>query len=938
MPDKDITLRQEELRIQKEMLSTNKELLKIQQRKGALNEGDVRIQRSISNVLQDQVKYDKYSVNERRKINQLSKKLVDLSEKVYTFDVKGLGTTTKSEKIQKQILQTQQNIRILGLQRNKIGEKGSKLQKEINDNINLQIALTKKVTAELIRQEEAAKEIENNKIANNFGNLSNLLAKIPLLSSLAPAFKEGSEAAREMGSEITLFGKGMMSASEYTGENLAKFGKNARVEFTHTQDSVDELQQKAARAQAKLDKGVKDPAKAAKLGKIVQKGGITKVGDKENLFGAAAKSALTKGTADLKGVNKEMLLLKAAWKAMGPLIAKLAAVFLFDALMKADKMLTDIRRNLGVSQGEAYKLNLTFNKMANNADSLRVNLASIRVASEALNNAYGTAVMFNEKTLQTSAEILDAKLMDAEATANLNMMANIHGKSLESALISQQDAVNAVNKEHKTRINLKGVLNEANKITGQISAQLGGDPKRIAAAVTQAKALGMEFKDIAASSKQLLDFESSIENELTAELMLGKSLNLEKARLAALTGDYSTFMDEINSQVGDFGDFMNMNVLQQDALAASVGMTSDQLSTQLMKKANLVELEKEARDAGKEQLADSYMQLNNTEKFNLAVQKVKDAFVSLMAVVQPIADVIGLMIDGFRVLAPAIKLATAAMGVYLLVTKGAAIWAGITAAFTSAGKIPYVGWFVAAGLALATAGMVSRAAKKTGDLKSPAEGKTEVSTKEGGLFELSKNDDLAAGPGILDKLKEGGGIINLKPLASAFDMLSSSISVLSTTVSNKFDTSINTMTEKFDALIGKQPEGDLSKTLIDTQDKHSSMLTKLAIGVAAAAMPFGLGAPLAMATGLSVLTDQYKSPGIENVPAQQEETLSPMGDENSIAVLEKKLDEIKSVLQQEKNINVNVNNKLKYDSFSDNNIAYVNGKESVKRTNNSSFI
>ena len=116
MPDKDITLRQEELRIQKEMLSTNKELLKIQQRKGALNEGDVRIQRSISNVLQDQVKYDKYSVNERRKINQLSKKLVDLSDKVYTFEVKGLGTTTISEKIQKQILQSQLNIRIVGLQ------------------------------------------------------------------------------------------------------------------------------------------------------------------------------------------------------------------------------------------------------------------------------------------------------------------------------------------------------------------------------------------------------------------------------------------------------------------------------------------------------------------------------------------------------------------------------------------------------------------------------------------------------------------------------------------------------------------------------------------------------------------------------------------------------------------------------------------------------
>ena len=30
---------------------------------------------------------------------------------------------------------------------------------------------------------------------------------------------------------------------------------------------------------------------------------------------------------------------------------------------------------------------------------------------------------------------------------------------------------------------------------------------------------------------------------------------------------------------------------------------------------------------------------------------------------------------------------------------------------------------------------------------SPADGKTQVSTKEGGLFELSSNDDLVAAPG-----------------------------------------------------------------------------------------------------------------------------------------------------------------------------------------------
>ena len=44
-------------------------------------------------------------------------------------------------------------------------------------------------------------------------------------------------------------------------------------------------------------------------------------------------------------------------------------------------------------------------------------------------------------------------------------------------------------------------------------------------------------------------------------------------------------------------------------------------------------------------------------------------------------------------------------------------------------------------------------------MASPADGRTQVSTKEGGLFELSPNDDIAAGPGILDSIASGGGVL-----------------------------------------------------------------------------------------------------------------------------------------------------------------------------------
>ena len=75
-------------------------------------------------------------------------------------------------------------------------------------------------------------------------------------------------------------------------------------------------------------------------------------------------------------------------------------------------------------------------------------------------------------------------------------------------------------------------------------------------------------------------------------------------------------------------------------------------------------------------------------------------------------------------------------------------------------------------------GSILRMVKKAnavGDLMETAEGKTQVSTKEGGLFEVSKNDDVAAGPGILDKLKSKAKLalkaINRFPVSESNDLI-----------------------------------------------------------------------------------------------------------------------------------------------------------------------
>jgi hypothetical protein len=51
---------------------------------------------------------------------------------------------------------------------------------------------------------------------------------------------------------------------------------------------------------------------------------------------------------------------------------------------------------------------------------------------------------------------------------------------------------------------------------------------------------------------------------------------------------------------------------------------------------------------------------------------------------------------------------------------------------------------------------------------SPSKGKTQISTKEGGLFELSKNDDVIAAPGLLSGNSKGtpsaSPMINIQPM------------------------------------------------------------------------------------------------------------------------------------------------------------------------------
>ena len=112
-------------------------------------------------------------------------------------------------------------------------------------------------------------------------------------------------------------------------------------------------------------------------------------------------------------------------------------------------------------------------------------------------------------------------------------------------------------------------------------------------AAIQARKLGVEFSSIAGAAEGMLDFQSSLNAEVEASVMLGRNVNLQKARELALSGDLEGFQSEILKQVGSQAEFDKMNVLQKNALAKATGLTVTELGKMVSKEKEAVTLQGE---------------------------------------------------------------------------------------------------------------------------------------------------------------------------------------------------------------------------------------------------------------------------------------------------------------------------------------------------------
>ena len=265
----------------------------------------------------------------------------------------------------------------------------------------------------------------------------------------------------------------------------------------------------------------------------------------------------------------------------------------------------------------------------------------------------------SEDQLDVQIQLTKEVGLQASNAASLNKFFVNSGKSSKENLDIAYDTVAQFANQNHMLFNSRKVLDQASKVSGQLLMSFKGSTKELINAVLQANKLGISLEQADKISESLLDFESSIENQISAELITGKQLNMEKARLLALNGKSAEAAAEILKQVGGTAEFTKMNRIQQEALAKAVGMTRDDLAKSLVDREAAVKLgAKEGQSAqdrynelvkqygvekanamlGDEKLANQFEQQSVQERFTQSIEKLKEVFVSLAEPLMPVLD------------------------------------------------------------------------------------------------------------------------------------------------------------------------------------------------------------------------------------------------------------------------------------------------------------
>lgn len=566
---------------------------------------------------------------------------------------------------------------------------------------------------------------------------------------------------------------------------------------------------------------------------------------------------------------------------MGPqaIVAAIVATLALGviAFYRIEKAARAFRDETGLLNSQTQQMSGNINQVYMETVGLGASMEDVAQAAAAFTNEFGGIEQPAENTIKSMVVLNKNFGVAIQDSAKVNkIFQNMAGVSEE---VAQRQSEIVVELSRQAGVAPRQVMADIAESADEAGGFFRGNTQEMIRQSVAARAMGSSLKEVANVSRQLLDYQSSIESEMEASAILGTNLNFSQSRYLAATGDVVGAQQNMVKQLRNRVDLENASVFEREAIAKATGMeynqllnlsriqerfgdlkteqmaaaqsllkqgkdlsklTSDDLAAETKRLANQEEMQGKLESMGNRlgaigaQLLQAFLPIGEVLVSGLegAVSIISGIAKMIKVVVYPVIKGIGFLmetafapinwaitsmnklIDFIKKYSDYVAVGATAFGTivayqerakilqaaqlvqeqslnavkfigiqfskegylykmyeaaqtklsagYQVVLNGyqavannikkkgllSAIAEMAMKAFSSLSAIPFIGPILGAAAAVSAFALGKSYMSQAGDMYSPADGRTQVSTKEGGLFELSPNDDFIAAPGI----------------------------------------------------------------------------------------------------------------------------------------------------------------------------------------------
>lgn len=285
-----------------------------------------------------------------------------------------------------------------------------------------------------------------------------------------------------------------------------------------------------------------------------------------------------------------------------------------DRFKQLDTAAEGFRKETGLLAGQTQIIENNVRDISRDFQEFGVDINEAYIAAKSLTEVFGDKFIASNKQNVEHVSLLSNNLGVA-AEDSAKVLNSFMGIGKLSSQTSKYLAGQVVSLTKAAGIPLNKIMHDVANASGETLSLLKGSVTALIRGSVEAKRLGSDINTISAAASHLLDFQASIGDELEASVLMGKDLNLQKARELAYAGDLAGLAKEQSNLIMKAG---RLDFYQQHAMAKALGLNVEQVMKMQAKQQELSELRQQDPEFAKQyekemQKIQDLTKLNNSD-------------------------------------------------------------------------------------------------------------------------------------------------------------------------------------------------------------------------------------------------------------------------------------------------------------------------------------